>query len=140
MEINNYPSWLVNVVQAKNLKKIGFDLPCEFSLPIKQYEDFDTRGLKFNFQKEDYNKSKDYWSIPSFEQVFEWFRSKGYHSNILTAFPKYKNIGDFRFLYEINRGDLNVLTPNRYFNTYEKARKELVNRLIKFYKENENNI
>jgi hypothetical protein len=78
MEVNNYPNWLVSVGEAKRLKEIGFDLPCQFFLPIKMYEDFDTRELEFNFQKENHNKSKDYWSIPSFEQAFEWFRKRGF--------------------------------------------------------------
>ena len=43
MNTQNYPSWLVSVAQAKRLKKIGFDMPCQFFLPIKMYEDFDTK-------------------------------------------------------------------------------------------------
>ena len=75
METNNYPDWLVNVGQAKRLKKIGFDLPCQFFLPIKMYEDFDTRELGFDFEKENYNKDEFYWSIPSHEEVTGEYKS-----------------------------------------------------------------
>ena len=97
MEANNYPNWLVSIELAKRLKEIGFDLPCQFFLPIKMYEDFDTRELEFNFQKENHNKSVDYWSIPSYEQVLEWFRMKGFIGVVDYYFDEENNRPFYKF-------------------------------------------
>ena len=132
MEANNYPNWLVSVGQAKRLKKIGFDMPCQFFLPIKMYEDFDTKELEFDFQKENHNKSVDYWSIPSYEQVLEWFRKKeligviDYYFDILRDKPLYK--------YEIKNiiGQV-IFTNKEIIETYKEALGLLINQLIEIY-------
>ena len=130
MKANNYPSWLVNVGQAKRLKKIGFDMPCQFFLPIKQYEDFDTNELEFDFQKENYNDSYDYWSIPTHEQVLKWFREKEIVGTI-----KYLPILDKKiYIYEINAP---FISCEKEFSNYEEAQQELVNCLIEVYIEYE---
>ena len=133
MEANNYPNWLVSVAQAKRLKKIGFDMPCQFFLPIKMYEDFDTKELEFDFQKENYNDSYDYWSIPSNEQVIEWFREKeligviDYFFDIIRDKPLYK--------YEIKNiiGQV-IFTNKEVIETYNEAIGLLINQLIEIYK------
>ena len=130
MNTQNYPSWLVSVEQAKRLKKIGFDEPCQFFLPIKMYEDFDTKELEFDFQKENHNESVDYWSIPSYEQVFEWFREKGFRITLIN----YEDISKFSFYNMKIRGGVYYAGA---FNTYEEAREELVKTLIETYKTNE---
>ena len=55
MKIEQYPTWLVPIGIAKKLKIIGFDIPCEFSLPLHLYEDFDIRELEFDFEKDNHN-------------------------------------------------------------------------------------
>ena len=141
MNTQNYPSWLVSVAQAKRLKKIGFDMPCQFFLPIKMYEDFDTKELEFDFQKENHNESVDYWSIPSNEQVIEWFKEKeligviDYFFDIIRDKPLYK--------YEIKNIMGQVIFINKeVIETYNEAIRLLINQLIEIYKnkENENNI
>ena len=133
MEANNYPNWLVSVAQAKRLKKIGFDMPCQFFLPIKMYEDFDTKELEFDFQKENYNDSYDYWSIPSNEQVIEWFKEKeligviDYFFDIIRDKPLYK--------YEIKNIIGQVIFINKeVIETYNEAIRLLINQLIEIYK------
>ena len=147
MEVNNYPNWLVSVGQAKRLKKIGFDVPCQFFLPIKMYEDFDTRELEFDFQKENHNESVDYWSIPSFEQAFEWFRKKGLYSFILFD-NTYSSAESETFSFEIRKINRKLIYSSEdnstdEFGSYEAAREALINRLIEVYKmsniSNENN-
>ena len=142
METNNYPNWLVNVGQAKRLKKIGFDLPCQFFLPIKMYEDFDTRELEFDFQKENHNESVDYWSIPSFEQAFEWFRKKGLYSFILFD-NTYPSAESEIFSFEIRKINRKLIYSSEdnstdEFGSYEAAREALINRLIEVYKMSNN--
>ena len=133
MKTNNYPDWLVSVGQAKRLKKIGFDMPCQFFLPIKMYEDFDTNELEFDFQKENHNESVDYWSIPSNEQVIEWFKEKeligviDYFFDVLREKPLYK--------YEIKNIIGQVIFINKeVIETYNEAIGLLINQLIEIYK------
>ena len=136
MNTQNYPSWLVSVEQAKRLKKIGFDEPCQFFLPIKMYEDFDTKELEFDFQKENHNESVDYWSIPSNEQVIEWFKEKeligviDYFFDMIRDKPLYK--------YEIKNIIGQVIFINKeVIETYNEAIGLLINQLIETYKTNE---
>ena len=136
MNTQNYPNWLVSVAQAKKLKKIGFDKPCEFFLPIKMYEDFDIKELEFDFQKKNHNESVDYWSIPSYEQVFEWFREKeligviDYFFDMIREKPLYK--------YEIKNIIGQVIFINKeVIETYNEAIRLLINQLIETYKTNE---
>ena len=133
MKTNIYPDWLVSVGQAKRLKKIGFDMPCQFFLPIKMYEDFDTNELEFDFQKENHNKSVDYWSIPSNEQVIEWFKEKeligviDYFFDMIREKPLYK--------YEIKNIIGQVIFINKeVIETYKEAIRLLINQLIEIYK------
>lgn len=147
MEVNNYPNWLVSVGQAKRLKEIGFDVPCQFFLPIKMYEDFDTRELEFDFLRKNHNESVDYWSIPSFEQAFEWFRKKGLYSFILFD-NTYPSAESETFSFEIRKINRKLIYSSEdnstdEFGSYEAAHEALINRLIEVYKmsnvNNENN-
>lgn len=131
METNNYPNWLVNVGQAKSLKKIGFDLPCQFFLPIKMYEDFDTRELEFDFQQENHNESVDYWSIPSHEQVFEWFRMKGFIGVVDYYFDEDKNRPLYRFKIKNIHGEVIF---EEVTGEYKSARDSLIYQLINEWK------
>ena len=94
VEKENYPSWLVPVNIAKELKEIGFNEYCPFivypndndvvisgTVTVKEdWLDEDNYGEviidlpvwkcgtfnKYNFQ-----------TVPTWEQAFEWFRKKG---------------------------------------------------------------
>ena len=111
------------------------------------YEDFDTRELEFDFQKENHNESVDYWSIPSFEQAFEWFRKKGLYSFILFD-NTYPSAESETFSFEIRKINRKLIYSSEdnstdEFGSYEAAREALINRLIEVYKmsniNNENN-
>ena len=88
MKNNNYPTWLVPLEIAKELKEIGFnkktmfyffsadttfkfsiseDITLDYILPIGDVE------------LDNYNRKGFYASIPAWEQVFEWFREKGFN-------------------------------------------------------------
>ena len=125
MEVNNYPNWLVSVGQAKRLKEIGFDVPCQFFLPIKMYEDFDTRELEFDFLRENHNESLDYWSIPSFEQAFEWFRKKGY---ILCVIESTIDVEAYFYNKEYFLTSIHINCK-----TYEETREKLILKMINTY-------
>lgn len=158
MKTNNYPSWLVPIEIAKKLKKIGFNEECCFVFVYKdenvclmtknkaQYHYID------DINKDNYNRKVDIYSIPTWGQVFELFRKKGFNSAIRSGYSEfYKNnegsekptlfyeysignfaIGDVIFIVTHN----NLYLSRVYFETYEEAREALVNKLIELYGNN----
>lgn len=134
METNNYPNWLVNVGQAKRLKEIGFDLPCAFVLTNKDRIGFTTKEDSNYHLFDDLdlisNSKGSLVCIPTYEQVFEWFREKGFRIFL----ENHEDSTKFMFYnMEINDGK----HFKGEFSNYEEAREALVNRLIKEYTEYE---
>lgn len=145
MNTQNYPSWLVSVAQAKRLKKIRFDEPCmlyyESSISEVLLEitvATTERGLsqwfeplsEFNFF---YNEEiGECITIPTWEQVFEWFREKGYIGTINFVYIDKNN---FYYKLRIN-GKCNFINEEKITN-YEEAREKLINKLIETYETNE---
>lgn len=145
---NNYPTWLVPVETAIRLKEIGFNEYCvHYTRVVKNADEtlekiirvcYDHYGrMTPGIRNSDHIDTETTIgvSVPTWEQVLEWFRAKGYHSSLRTYVPI--DAEEFRFRYDI-------VTKNGYeedfspecFKTYEKARKELINSLIGFYKSN----
>ena len=138
-EKNEYPSYLIkNIGTAKKLKKIGFDIPCNFFLPLKMYGDFDTKELNFDFKAENYNDSYDYLSIPAYFDILEWFKSKGYIS-MIEYYYVVELIVKTGYKYTISSIKKLKLIESGFFysKTYEEAIEELIDKLIKIY-ESEN--
>ena len=152
-KVENYPSWLVPVGMAKSLKKAGFDSPCEFFLPLDIYEDFNTDELSFDYNRYNYNSEIGYLSIPTYDQVFEWFRSKGVYSRIpIRALYKHytdimknqqiKFCPEFTFDVAYHESDKDIVIDkiktdfksDENYDTYEAAREQLIYRMIEFYK------
>ena len=141
MKNKNYPNWLVPLEIAKELKEIGFDEPCIFSYSegigitaCIRANSGDEPNLT-DFIIGGNSPGSPLTDIPTFEQVFSWFRKKGYKANIDYVFHadlKCK-IG---YLYEIIH-NFSWECYSNYFETYEIARKKCLKDLIKFYK-NEN--
>ena len=140
MKNNNYPTWLVPLEIAIKLKEIGFnkktmfyffsgdttfkfsiseDIPLDYILPIGDVE------------LDNYNRKGFYASIPTWEQVFEWFWEKGYHGIIAVRYED----GDDQYSYCIEFLD-ELITDFNQANplTYEDAREALVKALIRTYK------
>ena len=137
MKNNNYPSWLVPLEIAKELKEIGFNEPCIFSysegIGI-------TACLRYGSGEEPYisdfivggnTPNSPYIDLPTYEQVFEWFREKGYHGVIAARGED----GENEYSYCIDY--LNELSSDFEQDshlTYEEAREALVKALIRTYK------
>nr|DAK41677.1 MAG TPA: hypothetical protein [Caudoviricetes sp.] len=140
MKNNNYPNWLVSLEIAKELKAIGFDEPCHFLfLYYHGWEMLKKRGDEYGFITS--NNCRAYvvenhngigkLSVPTWEQVFEWFRSKGYHGIIAARGED----GENEYSYCIDY--LNELSSDFEQDshlTYEEAREALVKALIRTYK------
>ena len=141
MKNNNYPNWLVSLEIAKELKEIGFDEPTLFHYyendfdvsveTIDYYNEGEAQGY-LNFyisalKEEDFNIYSYYISIPTFEQVFEWFREKGFNITL----ENHEDSTKFMFYnMKINEGK----HFKGEFSNYEEAREALVKSLIQTYK------
>ena len=137
----NYPNWLVPLDIAQELKAIGFDEPCHFHfLHYHGWEMLKKRGDEYGFITS--NSCRAYvvenhngigkLSVPTWEQVFQWFRSKGYHGVIVVRDEDEYN----EYSYCINY--LNELSSDFEQDshlTYEDAREYLVKALIRTYKQ-----
>ena len=153
IETNNYPSWLVPIELAKKLKEIGFNEACPFivypnddevvisGVTNLEVDDIDEDGNgeicvdlvvtqcyafnKYNFQ-----------TIPTWEQVFEWFREKGCESYIKLESHSRFDEGSY-YYFEITDSNLCQLDCQGGFDDYKEAREKLVYKLIEIYKQNE---
>ena len=139
MNTNKYPTWLVPLGMAKKLKEVGFNEPClyysseaisgmeyqcieiEERIHNEVYNVVELRELKYF----NYNKTKGCTSLPTWEQVLEWFRGKGF---IGVVYYRYR-IEDKGFSYEII--GTSKLFP--IYNTYEEAREALIKEIINIY-------
>lgn len=140
MKNNDYPNWLVPLDIAQELKAIGFDEPCHFLfLYYHGWEMLKKRGDEYGFITS--NNCRAYvvenhngigkLSVPTWEQVFEWFREKGYHGVIAARGED----GENEYSYCIDY--LNELSSDFEQDshlTYEEAREALVKALIRTYK------
>ena len=137
MNTKKYPTWLVSVEQAKKLKEIGFDEYCVFYTRVHKDEISDclisvcydhygrmTTGVR-NRGHIDIDTSFGV-SLPTWEQVLEWFREKGFRISL----ENHEDSTKFMFYnMEINEGKH---FKGEYSN-YEEAREALVNKLIEVY-------
>ena len=141
----NYPTWLVPLDIALQLKAIGFDEPCVFKFERCKYTTFkmnidsvfeDTSEYYFDdleTYKEGYNTRGYDILRPSWDDILAWFRAKGYKITF-----KDINIGTPCAFYhwDIKEGH----TFSYFSKKYEKAREGLVMKLIEVHKEFGNNI
>ena len=136
MNTQNYPNWLVPLDIAQELKAIGFVVPCSFYydeklLKISPWHDEEFVVTNWNDKLFRYCVS-----IPTWEQVFEWFREKGFDSYIGLENHPYPDEGIY-YYFEISKPNLyriNQLAFQGDFDNYEEAREELVYKLIEIYK------
>lgn len=148
MKTIKYPTWLVPIKTAKKLKNIGFDTETIFlynkeeekgkiMFGLNTLEEVDVQsnleiGQLYFYQGSDMETYE--CIIPTYEQIFEWFRGKGIHSTLHTYSVISHNTEEFRFYYEINSGFDYIVDTKKYYKTYEECREALVNKLIEIYK------
>lgn len=154
MKNNNYPTWLVPLEIAKELKAIGFNEPCLIENVETHSEDYNL----INFEEDmcsditvmledvifvENKKLEDELgiykhfvlrtAIPTWEQVFEWFREKG-----LECFIEIEYQSTFEeccyYCYVITNPRGKTINCKSDFNDYNEAREALVKALIRTYK------
>lgn len=152
MKNYEYPNWLVSLEIAQQLKKIGFNEPCLVENVETHSEDYNLIGfeeqipfdvhvmleeivfVKNQDLKDEFGIYKTFvlrTAIPTWEQVLEWFREKGYHGVIAARGED----GENEYSYCIDY--LNELSSDFEQDshlTYEEAREALVKALIRTYK------
>ena len=158
MKNNNYPTWLVSLEIAKELKEIGFNGYCPFFVYPNDDEVFisGTVTVEEDWLDEDnygeviidlsvtecgkFNKL-NFQTIPTWEQVLEWFREKKIYGNVNQEweYGRYNSPIGLNYFYVINdcrKKDINKTKAivNGGFDNYEEAREELVIKLIQTYK------
>ena len=78
MKSSEHPNYIVPLNLAKKLKRIGFKDKVNFYYSFH----ISNRGVHITGIPENMNKkyySGKYISLPSYEQVFSWFRRKGFY-------------------------------------------------------------
>ena len=142
--MTDYEEFLVPVEIAKELKEIGFNEPCLFVLnphntlilssEVHDKGIIDIRKIK---PRSNGKLGEDFCSVPTYEQVFAWFREKGYQFQVGRVCFADEFIPEFwdNYYCEIYLKEtddtLKILTY-----TYEEARLDCIRELIKIYKEN----
>lgn len=142
METNNYPNWLVSIQQAKKLKEIGFDKPTQnntsdYVLESKRYKDENKLYSNEYVLKGLYNanETKGGLSIPTWDQVLDWFRERGYESYIKLESHSHLDEANY-YYFEITDPNLCQLDYQGDFDDYSLARETLINKLIELYERN----
>lgn len=156
---NIHQSWLVPLEIAKSLKEIGFNKPCIFSysegigVTACLRSGAGEEPLISDFVVSGNMPNSPFVDLPTWEQVFEWFREKGLHSFIKVVctnlefdkrdaerlknpitFYKYVKGKDALGTFSFSIQNYSEISSYNTFGTYEKCREELVKSLIDDYK------
>ena len=156
MKTNNYLNWLVPIEIAKKLKKIGFSELCLVENVETHSEDYNF----INFKEEMYSEAivlledvelvsnKDLkdkldiyknfilrTAIPTFEQVLEWFISKGFIGTTVCFRDASLNKPVYIFEIKDEKGYL-ISSSKNITEKYKEAREALVTKLIEIYENN----
>ena len=138
------PNWLVPVYLAEQLKEIGFHEPCCFChRTFIGWEIFKSKGMAYGdvvslspaVKGEDNNRHTDKYrkfdfSVPTWEQAFEWFRKKGYNFSIELFYNlEEEKWSGYEYYIEKYKDGINA-SEYFYFETYEDAREECLKSLI----------
>ena len=135
----NYRDITVSIEIAKELKKIGFDEECIFqhyfggevfiSGRLEEESVFDY--VDHNFSDIEKIKNKDHeetLAVPTYEQVFGWFRNKGMDGFVMPFWAGETKVYEFHFVAN------GTLLMGERCESYREARLELIKALIDTYK------
>lgn len=122
---------------SKKLREIGFDEPCiayynddkSYCISTRNGTLFEKIVLSNEIDILNFNSHKNIVSAPTWEQVFKWFRDRGY------LFVIGYDFSDKKYNYKIvikKHNEISRITSENY-PTYEQARENLALELIKIY-------
>lgn len=129
----NYPTWLVPLDIAIELKEIGYKEDCYFEFSKDNGLTLETLERESSIIGIDdllfgTNECWQNISVPTWTEVFAWFRARGLHHTIryLLAHKLY--------FYAINETYYLKNKGSGIYDTYEEAQQECVKALIQTYK------
>ena len=122
---NHYPTWLVSFEIAKLLKEIDFYDYCYFFYNFNKYDKVEnicniTLGCEYVSERDTL--------LPTWEQVFAWFRARGLHCSI-------RYLVDLQTYSYYIHDNCNWYKGSGNRDTYEEAREACVEDLIKIFNE-----
>ena len=136
MNKENYPTWLVPLEIAKELKEIDFNEHCLFAFSTEKNDLYIIQRYKKDCVWYDdislfYEPvvPTDSFLVPTWTDVFAWFRSKGLFGYV-DRLTLVKNKEVYKFYIKCVT---NIISDS--FKTYEEAREALVKALIRTYKQ-----
>lgn len=139
MKNKNFPTWLVPLEIAKELKKIWFDEPCNHYVRISNDDiklkiNHSSIGLVILKRNSEYlnDDIASFVTIPTWEQVFEWFREKGFESYIGIDNHSYIDEASYYFYAITNILGVEIDVKGD-FDDYNVVREALVIELIRTY-------
>jgi hypothetical protein len=114
--------------QSLKLKELGFDEPC---LGKFYYNHLEIGG---NWRNDDFKEDPDIFiSAPLYQQVFRWFRNKyGIDFSINTIYSRYNENTSKKYSGVIDTKTM--YTNVGFYDTYEEAELECLNKLIEIAK------
>ena len=129
----NYPNWLVPLEIAIELKEIGYKEDCYFEFSKDNGLTLETLERESSIIGIDdllfgTNECWQNISVPTWTEVFAWFRARGLH-HIIRYLLAHK-----LYFYAINETYYLKNKGSGIYDTYEEAQKECVKALIKTYK------
>ena len=138
MNTQNYPTWLVPLDIARELKEIGYKEDCYFEFSKDNGLTLETLERESSIIGIDdllFGKNECWQniSVPTWTEVFAWFREKGYESYIKLESQSYIDEGCY-YYFEITNPNLYQLDCQGNFDSYEDAREALLKALIQTYK------
>lgn len=135
MNTQKYPTWLVPLDIAQELKEIGFNEYCCFYWDnhLNLVDCYNDENGYPDLEGYNSNKHQIKCSLPTWTEVLAWFRERGYKITF-----KDINIGTQCAFYHLDIKEGH--TFSHFAKKYEKAREGLVMKLIEVHKEFGNNI
>lgn len=121
---------------AKQLKEIGFDEPCFAGYQINHLNEYNLyykgSGSKAitphaNVYGKYCHQNNHVVKAPLYQQVFDWFRDKGYESEI-------KRLNRFDYAYHAGVGYSDYLGGKAGYANYEEAQDECIKYLVSLIK------
>lgn len=128
-------------LESLNLKELGFDEPClawryEGSEDIRYNVSLSTRDKNFRKNSDfDYFNERVKITAPTYSQAFEFFRRKGYDSEILRS-PIDNTLYGKKYDYNIWINNETEHGTSYEYDTYEEAKIACLKKLILIEKEN----
>jgi hypothetical protein len=128
---NIYPKFLVPIYIVKKLTDIKAYNEDEVIKEHMLFRYIPGIGIKYKDISATTNTAENEKGlpVPSYDDIFEWFRNRGFYFNIRYNFNTSKDDNLYFYGIWIDDGEYGGI-ERRYYKTYKECREHLLNRLI----------